>query len=92
MPEISLEIISHIWAQNPLCNHIYHTELFSGAFCRKPKYQALVSMSESNPVNNTRIPITNILLARILTGEWLGRPNLRKADGVQVDWQRAELH
>ena len=92
MPQISLDVISHIWAQSPLCKQIYHTELFSRPFSRKPMYQALVSMSESNPVNNTRIPITNILLARILTGERLGRPNLRKADSIQVDWQRAELH
>ncbi|KAL9037094.1 MAG: hypothetical protein Q9180_003920 [Flavoplaca navasiana] len=91
MPQLSLDFISYIRTQNPLCNRIYHTELFSCAFSRKPKYLALVSVSESNPVNNTRIPITNVLLARILTGEWLGKPNLRKADGVQVDWQRAEL-
>lgn len=91
-PQASLDFISHIWAQNILCNQIYYTELFSRAFSKKPKYQTVVLMSESNPVNNTRIPNTNILLARILTEEWLGKTNLRKTDGVQVDWQRAELH
>ncbi|KAL8880678.1 MAG: hypothetical protein Q9192_007967 [Flavoplaca navasiana] len=87
---VALKLLAN--GQNPLCKQIYHTELFSRAFSRKPKHQVLVSMSESSPVNNTRISITNVLLARILTGEWLGKPNLRKRDGVQVDWQRAEHH
>ncbi|KAL8955723.1 MAG: hypothetical protein Q9183_006542, partial [Haloplaca sp. 2 TL-2023] len=89
MPHISLQSVSSFWSQCPSLNNIYHTELFKRPFY-KICYSDLLSELKSPPIDS-RNPIRHILFARLLSQSNRGYANLRKQDGVTVDWQRAKL-
>ncbi|KAL8724571.1 MAG: hypothetical protein Q9166_007881 [cf. Caloplaca sp. 2 TL-2023] len=91
MPQISLECIVQLWSPNSAFKEIHHTELYRRPLAEKHRYSELMPMLKSPPVTDTRNTIKNILWARVLTGDWIKEPNLRKADGVKADRQRSKL-
>ncbi|KAL8767927.1 MAG: hypothetical protein Q9209_005715 [Squamulea sp. 1 TL-2023] len=89
MPQISLSCVASLWSQNSALKDIYHTELFCRPLVKKFRYSRLLSLLQNPSISDTQNPIKNILWARVLAGERVGKHNF-KADGVKVDWQRLE--
>ncbi|KAI4267736.1 MAG: hypothetical protein L6R38_008118 [Xanthoria sp. 2 TBL-2021] len=91
MPQISLLCVGSLWAKNTAFKEIYHTDLFGRPLNLTHRYSNLVVGLQSPCITDTRNPIKNILFARVLSKMYNGEPNLRKDDGITVDWQRSEL-
>lgn len=91
MPQISLQCVGSLWAKNTAFKEIYHTDLFGRPLNLSHRYSNLVVGLQSPIISDTRNPIKNILFARVLSKMYNGEPNLRKDDGITVDWQRSEL-
>ena len=91
MRQISLQCVSSLWTKNTAFKNIYHTDLFHRPMNPSPDYSSLLAGLQSPCITNTRNPIKNILVARVFSQGYHGEPNLRKADGITVDWQRSSL-
>ena len=91
IPQISLQCVSSLWTKNTAFRNIYHTHIFHCLKHPSPDYSSLVTGLQSPCITDTRNPIKNILFARVYSQYYSGEPNLRKADGITVDWQRSSL-
>ncbi|KAI4101025.1 MAG: hypothetical protein LQ339_005253 [Xanthoria mediterranea] len=91
MRQISFQCVTSLWTKNTTFKNIYHTEVFHHPLNPSPDYSSLLAGLQSPCITDTRNPIKNILFARVLSQKHSGEPNLRKADGITVDWQRSSL-
>ncbi len=91
MRQISLQCVSSLWTKNTAFRNIYHIGLFHCPMNPSPDHSSLLAGLQSPCITDTRNPIKNILFARIFSEKYSGEPNLRKADGIIVDWQRSSL-
>ncbi|KAL8671386.1 MAG: hypothetical protein Q9168_004118 [Polycauliona sp. 1 TL-2023] len=90
MPQISLACVASVWSQIPDLKEIYHTELFGRPLTGSTPHSDLIAEIDSPIVLDTSNPIKTILFARVISVSYSNVPNLRKADGIAVDWQRAK--
>ena len=91
MQQISLQCVSSLWTKNTAFKNIYHTDLFHRPMNPSPDHSSLLAGLQSPCIIDTRNPIKNILFARVFSQGYHGEPNLRKADGITVDWQHSSL-
>lgn len=89
MPQISIESLNAILSKSNLhLRDIYHTELLRRPMAESHKYSTLMTNIQSPPLNLSQAsPIKHLLWARV---SQTTEPNLRKSDGVAIDWPRAQ--
>lgn len=90
MPQITLECLNTLLSNPNLpLKNIYHTSLLRCSLDDRLKYSTLTTNILSPPFAPSHTnPIKHLLWARVLqTG---AKPNLRKSDGVTIDWPRAQ--
>ncbi|KAL9601087.1 MAG: hypothetical protein Q9219_002797 [cf. Caloplaca sp. 3 TL-2023] len=99
MPQISLKCVASLWSRNAALKNIYHTEMYQRPFAQDRRLSNLIPVLKDPSMTDGRSPIKNILWARmeiklcmdVIGGDWREEPNLRKADGITVNWRRSRL-
>lgn len=88
MPQISPQAVASLWHHpTSAIKDIHHTELLRRPFIKNHTYSSLENMLRSPLVTDLKNPIKNILWARVIVGKNYAT-DIRKPDGVTVDWQR----
>jgi len=90
MPQITLACLNTILSNPHLSlQNIYHTTLLRRPLGDRLKYSTLTTNILSPPFHSSHPnPIKHLLWARVLQTD--ATPNLRKSDGVTIDWPRAQ--